>query len=237
MSVMVGKKFKVYYAVLPSNEITNICGPVRRNEDNSKTKDNVTYIGRMNTKNGFYVRLEASILKNGISNPILVQAGFCNDRTIHYLHNGEQEDPSKILVCERQGGSRLWIAQKYNMDIPCIISDFTGKFADDPRATLLKTKKQILAKFNPKPEIALIKAGKGMYGVIITARAELDHLVELDDPSIPEEYRIVIVPTAGETEERPIEVKNSEENQVVIVPTVDFVGPAKEELLVFPTVD
>lgn len=198
MNTMVGRDFKVYYAVLPSNEITNICGPVSRSEfTNIKTKDNLGYIDKLNRKNGFYIRLEASIRKNGIQNPILIQAGFCNLRTIYVLHNGEQEDPSKILVCERHGGSRLWIAQKYDMEIPCIISDFTGKYADDPRATLLKTKKQILSKFNPKPEIDLIKTGNGMLGVIITGQpnGNLDPLLDMNDPSIPEEYRVIVVPT------------------------------------------
>jgi hypothetical protein len=60
-------------------------------------------------KNQFYTRLEASILKDGIRNPI-----FCNA----YSHG---------TYC-RYGTSRLWIAKRHNIDVPVVIADYANNW-------------------------------------------------------------------------------------------------------------
>jgi len=88
------------------------------------------YIRLMNMQNNFYINLEKSILDEGVKNPILVVAGHENIIAKYKLPDKMQKNISKALVCNANGGSRLWIAQKYNMDIPCLISDFADCFLE-----------------------------------------------------------------------------------------------------------
>ena len=94
---------------LPSNAIFNCIGPT----------DNLLKI-----KSEFYKRLESSILTNGFRNPILVCAGYCPNVYQRNMPKFMKDDPNKILSCVKLGGSRLYIAQKHNLIIPCIVSDF-----------------------------------------------------------------------------------------------------------------
>jgi hypothetical protein len=42
-------------------------------------------------------------------------------------------EPRELLLCEMtMGGSRLHVAQKHDMSIPCIVNDWTGRFASSP---------------------------------------------------------------------------------------------------------
>jgi len=89
-------------------------------------------IKKMNEENGFFDKLEASILKEGIRNPIVINAKIID---------------GEIDFEMRYGGSRLWVAQKHNMEIACIIADFDNIFPD---AEILKPHK-IKEKFQDKP--------------------------------------------------------------------------------------
>jgi len=66
-----------------------------------------------------------------------------------------------LLVCDRWGGSRLRLAQKYDWRINCIVSDFDNRF---PNAPILRTISEIESKFGNKP----VKIEMHKYGVIIT---------------------------------------------------------------------
>lgn len=79
----------------------------------------------------FYEDLEASILKDGFRNPI------------HCLSIDEG------TFC-KYGTSRLWVAKKHKLDVPCIISDFTGRWEELEQ---LKSKKKILEKFTDQPDV------------------------------------------------------------------------------------
>ena len=132
------RKFKIYHAVLPSNRITNCVAPGYRHVTGDKTEAGENerrnaqnrYITSLNNKNQFYKRLEESVLKDGFINPVLVQAGYCQQIYRKYLPIEHQKDITQCLCCDRHGGSRLWVAQKHDLDIPCIISDFSGMFAN-----------------------------------------------------------------------------------------------------------
>lgn len=152
--------FKIYHTTLPSKMITNCISPGYRyvsgdpDKQDERDKAQEDYIKGKNSINHFYDKLEESILEKGIRNPILIQAGFCVEISQKYLPKEAQEDHSKILCCDRNGGSRLYIAQKYNMDIDCIISDFCGKF--DNQFTELYNEEEIMEIYKDKPKKIII---------------------------------------------------------------------------------
>lgn len=123
-------KYKVRYGILPSRRIYNHVSPYLSND-----RDPLRYIRIINNQNDFFEKLEKSILEEGIKNPILVVAGHKNIIAKHNLPDEMKKDITKSLVCNASGGSRLWIAQKYNMDIPCLISDFVDRFFEFPAIT------------------------------------------------------------------------------------------------------
>ena len=79
----------------------------------------------------FYTKLEESILKEGFRNPI-----FCNS-----IREG---------TFSRVGTSRLWIARKHELEIPCIIADYVDRWED---LELLETEEDIRSKFQEQPHI------------------------------------------------------------------------------------
>ena len=86
---------------------------------------------QMKREGQFYLKLEKSILKEGIRNPI-----FCN-----CFEEG--------TFC-RYGTSRLWLAKKHKLEVPVIIADYTGEWKD---LELLVDKNDVLDKFRDKPEV------------------------------------------------------------------------------------
>ena len=156
--------YRIRYVVLPSNQIINVCGPHRMPPNLSGKQrelreiSNQRYIDGMNKKNGFYTKLEASILKDGIRNPILVQAGYCMPKWHQYLPQDIVDNPEKILVCNTHGGSRLYIAQKHNLEIPCLVNDFLDVF---PYEKTLEYTEEILECFTDKP-VGIMFGDKGI---------------------------------------------------------------------------
>jgi len=139
--------YTIRYVKLNSNEIINALLP----------RDPIDHINRLNHKNNFYERLEKSILKDGIINPILINAGWCYPIRRSWLPPGISGKERHLLFCDKCGGSRLWVAQKYNLEIPCIVSDFYGRFVDQEQ---LFTIGDILKKFRDKPKsIKLLPSG------------------------------------------------------------------------------
>lgn len=136
------------YVVIPSNLIRNESNPVFTMIDKDRNPE-------------FYSKLETSILKEGVRNPILVWAGYYPPDNITKLPSNMQEDLTKILVCYDNGGSRLTIAQKYNIDIPCIVADFIGRFSEEK---ILKTEQEIFSCYKDWP--AALEFGS--HGVKIT---------------------------------------------------------------------
>ena len=117
----------VRYAVLPSNDIENDLQP---------GDDRINW---MNETNGFFVKLEGSIIREGFRNPIVVTA-------------------TRKKVTNRYGGSRLMIAQRHYLDIPCIIADYDNIFPD---AKELKSIEEIREYFMDQPRKILFKS----YGI------------------------------------------------------------------------
>lgn len=157
------RKFRIYYAILPSNDITNCIAPGYRHVTGDNTPEGIAkrkkaqedYIKTLNQKNKFYIKLEESMLEDGIVNPILIQAGYCTKIYRKYLPIEHQQKIAKALCCDRNGGSRLFIAQQHNLAIPCIISDFSSRFVDDGFEEL-KDEQEIMRKYAAKPKRIII---------------------------------------------------------------------------------
>lgn len=114
--------YKIYYAVIPANKIYNALEPDRVNGEG--------HMDELNAQNGFFTKIEESILKDGIVNPILVSLGWVLPKVYETLPEEIQQSLDKTLICLTKGGSRLWVAQKHNLDVPCIISDYVGTYKD-----------------------------------------------------------------------------------------------------------
>lgn len=84
---------------------------------------------------GHYQRLEESILREGFRNPITVTCGSPRKRSWEQLPPELRAlPPDQLLILETTtGGSRLHVAQKHDMEIPCIVSDWHGRFRTAPR--------------------------------------------------------------------------------------------------------
>jgi len=157
--------YSVKYVVLPSNIIFNLYGPqsfgpVGWTDSIIKQKEAAAEarVKLKNKESNFYNNLEKSILEEGFRNPILISVGWVVHNNIKKLPINMQEDHSKIICCDRLGGSRLWVAQKHKMDIPCIASDFVGSIEGE----LLTTEDDINGKFIDKPKI-IIRNEHGVY--------------------------------------------------------------------------
>ena len=160
-------KYKIRYAVLDPNTIFNMCGPTHGgplnwDEKGLRKRQEYAdwYVKKMNDRNGFFTRLEASILDQGFRNPILVNAGFCQPRKVDWLPPEMQADPKSILFTHSNGGSRLWVAAQHNLEVPCIVSDFIGRFGNEPE---IKTEKELLTYYKDDPRGIVF----GEYGITI----------------------------------------------------------------------
>lgn len=83
---------------------------------------------------GHYNKLEESILTEGFRNPIIITCGYPKKRSMEHLPPElRSKPPHELLLLETtMGGSRLHVAQKHNMQIPCIVNDWHNRFSTDP---------------------------------------------------------------------------------------------------------
>jgi len=111
---------------------------------------------------GHYEKLEASILAEGIRNPVIVTCGLPKRRTTEHLPPEMLKQPeSELLLLEgTTGGSRLHIAQKHNMTIPCIVNDWTGRFKD---AVEITSKDQARSYYKDQPETVVVDPRNGYF--------------------------------------------------------------------------
>lgn len=154
--------YRVRYGILNSKIIYNYLCP------------NEIAIRHQNARNGFFNKLENSILKEGIRNPIMCWAleewpEKENEKYKFYKYYHKEQrfakhmiplefiDKKILLICRTHGGSRLMIAQKHSLEVPCIISDFCNAFPDYETLTSIS---EISKKFKDQPkEIRLGKLG------------------------------------------------------------------------------
>jgi hypothetical protein len=88
-----------------------------------------TYIEAFDRETGHYAKLEESIRRDGVWNPVIVTTG-------PLMRRAETELPAKVrhdrkrVVCEWVGGSRLLIAQRLGIDVPVIVNDRANIFPE-----------------------------------------------------------------------------------------------------------
>lgn len=141
------ENYRLKYIKLPATEIHNLCDAMYIPEfcripdfwenENLRIYLRDRYIEEFNNRIGHYYKLEEDILEEGFRNPVLVTAGFPQYRDLidlpPYLR---RKNPEDLLICESNGGSRLSIAQKYEADVPCLVSDFVDRFPDEKNISL-----------------------------------------------------------------------------------------------------
>ena len=121
--------YKVRYVILNSNLIFNYNAPTEK------------IIEERNARDGFYNHLETSIIEEGFRNPIVVVSGFHQkgNNIGKFPKHMQNSDP---LYCRDCGCSRLWVAQKHDMDMPCLIADGNNRFEDQ---ITLETEDEVLS--------------------------------------------------------------------------------------------
>lgn len=137
--------YRVHFVHLPARDIFGMVGRCGGGyntvwedwSDEGRAKREsimLEYETAMNQLCGHYQKLEASVLKEGFRNPIIITCGLPKKRRIENLPPEMRSLPPRdLLLCEMtMGGSRLHVAQKHNMKIPCIINDWTGRFSKSP---------------------------------------------------------------------------------------------------------
>lgn len=172
--------YKVRYVEIAAHKIFNECGPEAAGppgEDDRNTKKRKKaaqkYIDRLNNKNGFYEKLEKSIIDEGIRNPILVNAGYIPSRKLFKLPVEMKNDHNKILVCHHLGGSRLWVAQKLDMIVPCLVSDYCDMFSMYPALS----DDEIMLLFKDKPRAVV----RGRLGLVASNLPQIHLGINLND--------------------------------------------------------
>lgn len=163
--------FKVYYGHIEAMYISNVISPGKRHVKPGNGMFNAQrkfeeycqgYHERLEQASRFYSRLAKDILQNGIQNPILVHAGYCSEIYKKYLPKGDATPNSEILCTDRNGGSRLWVAQNFNMVIPIIVGDFVGMFENDSRFEELKTIEDIKNKYRDSDKVIVQIGNNGV---------------------------------------------------------------------------
>jgi hypothetical protein len=137
--------YRIHFAMIPSRDIFGMVGRCGGGYNSQWTDwTNEGRIRRsqimkefeegLNDICGHYDRLESSILKEGVRNPIVITCGPPRRRTWNHLPPEMHAWPhEKLLLLETtMGGSRLHVCQKHNMEIACIINDWTGRFRSCP---------------------------------------------------------------------------------------------------------
>lgn len=135
-------KIKTYYDFLDPNTIfgsVGRCGGGYNtvwedwSEKGIKARENIMkeFEEGVNKICGHYDKLEKSILEEGFRNPVIITRGKPFKRMIkHISPEFRQKDVGDWFLMEgTSGGSRLYIAQKHKILIPCFVNDFVGNYS------------------------------------------------------------------------------------------------------------
>lgn len=135
--------YRVHYAQLPARDIFGMVGRCGGGyntiwadwSDEGRRKRELImqeFEQGLDAITGHYRKLEESILKEGMRNPIIITCGLPVRRPIECLPPEMRSlDPRDLLLLESTvGGSRLHVCQKHDMMIDCIINDWTGRFVN-----------------------------------------------------------------------------------------------------------
>lgn len=154
-------KLPVYYDLINANEIFGMVGRCGGGYNtvwadwsfpgrNARSNIIREFEQGLNEICGHYEKLEKSILEHGIRDPLIITCGWPVKKKNYNMPPEIKEiQPYKRFLLEgTTGGSRLWVAQKHNMQVPCIINDFSKS---KPRGKRLYTQEEIISLFKDKP--------------------------------------------------------------------------------------
>ena len=133
------RKYRIHYGILPSSELskTVVVGNPGYGEPIGKYGSRPVQQDR---ETSFFKELEASVLKEGFRNPILCQS----------IEEG---------TFSQYGTTRLWVAQKHDLPIPCIIADTVNRWG---HLEELHNEAEVISKFTNPPE-RLIMTSEELY--------------------------------------------------------------------------
>ena len=162
---------KIRYVELPARQIFGMVGRCGGGyntiwEDWStsgriaREKITTEFESGMNSICGHYDRLESSMLKEGIRNPLVITGGLPRKRDMKYVPPEMHErDPAELFFLEgTTGGSRLYIAQKHNMTVSCIVNDWQNVF---PNAPEIVSANDVLEYYKDRPKRVFIDQKQG----------------------------------------------------------------------------
>lgn len=86
------------------------------------------YIEEFDKAAGHYRELEKSILKEGFRNPVMLTSGKLLRRSFLELPADVRKEIKTRMFCEYNGGSRLLIAAKHDLELPALVNDFANLF-------------------------------------------------------------------------------------------------------------
>lgn len=109
---------------------------------------------------GHYDKLEKSILTDGFRNPLIISCGIPKRCKLHHLPPEIVKLPlrERLLLEGVTGGSRLWVAQKHRIPVPCIINDYSNFYNKGNR---IKSVSEATAYFKDKPLNATFNLTRG----------------------------------------------------------------------------
>lgn len=105
--------YRLVYTVLDHSEIFNYLRPKPKQIEERNKKDN------------FYADLEESVIAEGIRNPLTIVSHSKSKRRRYFatLPPEVYSDESIVNICIN-GGSRLLMAERHDLKVPCIICDY-----------------------------------------------------------------------------------------------------------------
>lgn len=127
-----------------------------------------TYVNGFDEAVGHYTRLEESILKTGVLNPVLLVTGGPWTRATYEMPPPVRRR-TDVLISERIGGSRLYIAAKHDMTVPAVINDhgMVGVLSEEAKpewtqGRLLKSLEEVAACFSSQPAMLKYSLAEGV---------------------------------------------------------------------------
>jgi hypothetical protein len=162
---------RVFYNVLDPNKIFGAVGRCGGgyntmwqdwSKDGRIARENIMreYEEGLNKICGHYDKLEKSILAEGFRNPLIITCGVPRRVKLHHLPVEVTSKPMRdwLLLEGVTGGSRLWVAQKYGIPVPCIINDNTGTYSNGKQ---LKSLDESLKYFKDLPTMSSMHPRRG----------------------------------------------------------------------------
>lgn len=155
-------RYQVRYVTLPAQKIFGMVGRCGGGyntvwsdwSDEGRNKRELImreFEEELNSISGHYQKLEASILKEGMRNPVIITCGYPRRRAIECLPPEMRTIPHQdlLLLETTTGGSRLHVCQKYNMNIRCLVNDWMDRFREFP---IVKTVEDARSYYKDQPK-------------------------------------------------------------------------------------